>query len=503
MMSDKERIIRQRLKDDFEHYASRCLRIRTKEIQVVPFQLNQSQRYIHQVVEEQRAKTGRVRAIILKGRQQGCSTYVEGRFYWRVTHLHGARAFILTHEDEATKNLFDMAQRYHDNCHPLLKPTTKACNQNELLFGELDSGYKVGTARNKGVGRSSTIQFFHGSEVAFWQNAQEHAKGIMQAIPKTDGTEIFLESTANGVGNYFYQQWQKALAKETEYVPIFIPWFWQDEYRCELPEDFTLEDEEKELKALYKLDDQQLAWRRVQISELNVDGKDGERAFKQEYPCNAAEAFQTSGDSLIPSELVAKARKTFAQEHGSLVIGIDPAFGGNDRTAIVRRRGRVAYNLEVFEDLPPMQLVGKVVQIIKEEKPDKIFMDISGATGHVDRLHEMGYRELVMGVSFGSASMWPDKYPNKRSEMWCQLLEWLRDEPSQIPDSDILHTDLCAPQREGWLDSKGRVVIEPKESLKRRGMKSPDSADALALTFAFPVALTTQKKIVYPPLGLV
>jgi hypothetical protein len=96
----KERSIRQRLKDDFEHYASRCLRIRTKSGNVLPFRLNQAQRFIQGRLEEQIRKTGRVRAIILKGRQQGCSTYVEGRYYWKTTHRRGVRTYILAHEEE-------------------------------------------------------------------------------------------------------------------------------------------------------------------------------------------------------------------------------------------------------------------------------------------------------------------------------------------------------------------------------------------------------------------
>jgi hypothetical protein len=186
-MDEKERAIRQRLKDDFEHYAGKCLKIRTKAGAIVPLELNAAQRYIHQRVEEQRARTGKVRAVVLKGRQQGCSTYIEGRFYWRVSHTKGVRAFILTHEDEATNNLFELANRYHENCPELVKPSTSAANAKELHFDKLDSGYKVGTAGNKAVGRSSTVQLFHGSEVGFWPNAQQHAAGILQAIPDEEG----------------------------------------------------------------------------------------------------------------------------------------------------------------------------------------------------------------------------------------------------------------------------------------------------------------------------
>src|SRR5262249_59037905 len=94
-----------------------------------------------------------------------------------------------------------------------------------------DSGYKVGTAGTKAVGRSSTIQLFHGSEVAFWPFADTHAAGILQAVPNEDNTEIILESTANGIGNFFHQAWRDAEAGKNDYIAIFVPWFWQEEYR--------------------------------------------------------------------------------------------------------------------------------------------------------------------------------------------------------------------------------------------------------------------------------
>ena len=81
-LSDREKAIRQRLKDDFPHYAERCLKIRPKAGGVVPFMLNDVQRAIHDKMEAQLAETGRVRALILKARQPGCSTYIEGRSYW-------------------------------------------------------------------------------------------------------------------------------------------------------------------------------------------------------------------------------------------------------------------------------------------------------------------------------------------------------------------------------------------------------------------------------------
>src|SRR6185295_8691032 len=295
-MTPKEKEIRQRLKNDFQHYALKCLKIRSESGQIVPFELNKAQKYIHQRLEQQKEEHKVVRAVLLKGRQQGSSTYVGGRFYHIVTHNRGMQAFILTHALDATQNLYKMAQRYYDNTPSLVKPEVTTSNAKELVFGALDSGYKIGTAENKAVGRSSTIQLLHGSEVAFWANAYEHAKGIMQAVPGLPGTEIILESTANGVGNYYHQQWQRAEAKQSDFIAIFVPWFWQDKYSKPVNEDFVPTNDESELMAQYLLTPAQINWRRFKITELSVSGIDGEKAFKQEYPCNPTEAFQLTGE---------------------------------------------------------------------------------------------------------------------------------------------------------------------------------------------------------------
>jgi len=115
-----------------------------------------------------------------------------------------------------------------------------------------------------------------------------------------------------------------------EFIAVFVPWYWQEEYRKEPAVDFVLDEEERAYAALYGLEDAQMAWRRVKIAEL----KDPV-LFKQEYPATAAEAFQMSGhDSYIPPVLVARARKAPCEASGPLVIGFDPAWMGGDRHAM-------------------------------------------------------------------------------------------------------------------------------------------------------------------------
>lgn len=486
-MDDKERAIRQKLKDDFEHYAGRALKIRTKEGAIAPFFMNQAQHYIHNKLEEQKRNTGKVRAIILKGRQQGCSTYVEGRFYWQVTHRNGIRAFILTHDTEATNNLFEMAQRYHQYCHTLVKPEVDSSNAKELIFGRLDSGYKVGTAGNKAVGRSSTIQLFHGSEVAFWPNAQEHAKGVLQAVPDATNTEIILESTANGQNNYFYEQWEKAEKGLSDYIAIFVPWFWQGEYKKTTSDDFTPTEEESNYILAYKLSYEQAAWRRAKIEELG-----GIEEFRQEYPATAAEAFQVSGkNAFIDPALVLRARKTQAEAQGAKVLGVDPARFGQDRTSIAIRQGRVCREIISYVKKDTMEVAGIVAKLINTEHPDQVFIDVGGlGAGVYDRLKEMGYGKTITAINFGGEPLNKDKYMNKRTEMWGEMREWLKEYPIQIPDNDSLAADLTAPIYKQD-DSLSRPVFYSKKELKEKGVRSPDEGDALALTFAFPVRQKT------------
>ena len=158
-----------------------------------------------------------------------------------------------------------MAKRFYEHTPIEVKPQVSTSNAKELVFGLLDSGYKLGTAENKNVGRSATIQLLHGSEVAFWNNASEHATGIMQAVPNAPGTEVIMESTANGVGNYFHQQWQMAEAGISDFIAIFVPWYWQEEYTITAPLNFILTGDEEELKLQYNLSDEQINWRRKKV----------------------------------------------------------------------------------------------------------------------------------------------------------------------------------------------------------------------------------------------
>ena len=470
---------------DLTRFAPAFLTIKLKSGKSLPFQLNTAQMYVHRRLEAQLQKTGKVRAIILKGRQQGCSTYIQARFFHKVITTKGKKAFILTHEAEATKNLFEMTKRYYEKLPSGLCPEADRSSAKELRFLQFDSGYSVGTAGNKGVGRSQTIQLFHGSEVAYWPNAEDHARGVMEAVSNESETEIILESTANGIGNYFYNIWQASIQGKSEYQAIFTPWYWQDEYR-DFSEGFILNDEENELLDIYGddgLTKEHLSWRRLKINASN-DEDAARESFMSEYPMNAVEAFRNPiANVFITPKYVARAMSNEVQSDVPLIIGVDPAIGDTDKTAIIRRKGRLAYGLECVRNHNTMEIAGKLKRIIEQERPQKVYIDCIGiGAGVVDRLNEQGFT-MVEGINVARTANQREIYANLRAELWSEMKDWLyqNELPVQIPDDDELFRALCSL---GYRHrSNGQLLIESKDDLRARGMSSPDEADALSLTF--------------------
>ncbi len=473
------------LHHDLAYFGEKILQIKTKSGgETVPFLLNTAQRFLHNELEQQRQLTGMVRALVLKGRQQGCSTYIQGRFYHKTSMNNGVQAFILTHEQQATNNLFGMAQLFYEKSPSFLRPSLTASNAKELIFGDLHSGYSVATAGTREAGRSATAQLLHGSEVAFWPNAPKHMLGIGQIVAALPDTEIILESTANGPGNVFHQMWQMAEAGRSSYKAIFIPWYWQSEYALPVPKGWAFTEEERKYQDAYKLTETQLYWRRVKI---DTDFRGDELAFQQEYPSCAAEAFvQVGHEPYITADLVLRARKREVDAIGPRVLGVDPARFGADRTALVLRQGRKVPWVKAREGIDTMETADLVAHYIANGYCDRVFVDEVGiGAGVVDRLHQMGYTEIVTGVAGSIKPTEPEHYFNKRAEMWGEMASWFKGEV-QIPDSDELQADLTAPKhryKEG-----NRLFIEQKSELVKRQVRSPDLADGLALTFAFPVS---------------
>lgn len=470
----------------FPLFAKNFLIIHDKSGAEQNFVLNRAQQYVHDRLEAQLQATGKVRALVLKGRQQGVSTLIQGRFFHKIVTKRGKKAFILTHLSDATRAIFEMTKRYSENLEPALFAQPDKKNDNTLMYNNLGSGYRVGTAGSAEIGRSMTNQYLHLSEYAFYKDAARISLGLLQTVAEMDDTEVIKESTANGVDNDFYSDWQEAKNGKSRYQAIFVPWYWQDEYCIDDPK-FVPNDEEKEWLERFGengLKPGHLNWRRIKLQDFKGDYEQKCRKFRQEYPFTDDEAFLSSiTDTFIQVDPVKKARTTQVESKAALVIGVDPARKGDDRTAIIRRRGRRAYSLETHYNIDTMELAGIVKRIIEKEGPKRVCIDCIGiGAGVVDRLHELGYEDIVEGVNVARRASEPDKYKNLRAELWDWMREWfIQEMPIEIPDSDELQTDLTGLGYK--YDSSDRLQIEGKEEAKKRGLLSPDTSDALMLTF--------------------
>lgn len=310
LVKEKEKRIKlEEYSKDFSKFAKEQIRIVTKDASrgFVPFTLNQAQQHITEQVEKQLEETGRVRAIILKARQQGISTYCSGRVFWKSYFSPYSRSVVMAHDSATSDALFTMSKNLIQNMADELAPKEERSNAKEIIITspyfrdkEAKASYRLYTAGSPEAGRGTTPTIAHLSEVAFWQHDEKILAGLFQGISQSEGTEVILESTANGANGEFYRLWKGAVAGENEYIPIFLPWYLTDEYRRTAPDGMELTKEEESLQERFDLDNDQLYWRRLKIAES------GEMKFRQEYPATPDEAFITSGSNVFDLEKLSK-----------------------------------------------------------------------------------------------------------------------------------------------------------------------------------------------------
>ena len=328
---------------DFRIFSKDCLQVRDHQTAaVVPFALNAAQEILHSITEKQLKEKGFVRVVVDKARREGVSTYIEGRFYWRTGLAKNRNAFIVGHEEDSTDTLFGMARLFHER-NPI-KPSTKYSGKKELVFDNekgtgLKSGYALACAKNTDAGRSQGIHYLHGSEVAFWRDADTLLQGLLSCIPPLPmPTEVFLESTGNGFGNRFQKDVYDIYAEgkypyyekdgvtyawkrpERDWVLVFIPWFVHTHYSKKFGSEIeksefikkisekvlnkeTMAWEESEslkLQKKFNLSLEQIYWRYWTIEN---DYKGRIEKFRVEFPCTIQESFLSTGSNVYPAEL--------------------------------------------------------------------------------------------------------------------------------------------------------------------------------------------------------
>jgi hypothetical protein len=363
-----QRLKQQRLRD---FLISEWLKIRVKDGGTKALELNRAQ-------EEYSGRCSK-KNIVLKARQVGMTTYIAARFFMQTMTRPGTLAVQVAHSLESAEVIFGIVRRFWENLPEELRKGAlihSRANVRQLVFPLLDSEYRVEVA-DANAGRGMTIHYLHCSEVSRWPRDAAETLASLRAAVAPKG-EIVLESTPNGAGGVFYDEWQKA--HETGYTTHFFPWWFEENYReleskwKTLP--FTVE--EKLLMEEHELVAEQIGWRRKQWASLRD-------LASQEYAEDASSCFRASGNCVFDLEAIDAAAAGAApvlqsQDNGRLliffpyqegrryIIGIDSAGGGSQgdyASAEVIERTIGLQCAELRGHFPPLELARRVAELGK------------------------------------------------------------------------------------------------------------------------------------------
>lgn len=305
-----------------KEYCENLLHIRDKKQRLVKLKFKPAQVNLYEAIRKEQEAGRPPRMIVLKGRQEGISTATEALMFQDSATRPMVNTLIVAHRDDSTAALFNMNKLFYDYLPPKLQPMRKNSNAKELVFENptrdpsakrrrpgLRSRIRCITAGGRGAGRSLTNNNVHISEFAFWPgDKMATLLGIMQSVPDDINTLVVIESTANGYEE-FKELWDGAVAGTNGWVPVFLPWYMEPEYRKPVEPGTVWTEAELKLKAQFDLDDEQLSWRRWCI-KVNCGGD--ERLFRQEYPSTPDEAFLLSGDAFFDNDVVMARRMAAA-----------------------------------------------------------------------------------------------------------------------------------------------------------------------------------------------
>ena len=346
------------------------LKVRSKTRGLVPLWPNRAQR--------EYARRSSKRNIVLKARQLGMTTYVAARFFVQTITQPGTVTVQVAHDQESAEQIFKIVHRFWENLPEAMRRgalVTSRANIRQLTFSRLDSEYRVATAADENAGRGMTIHNLHCSEVARWPgDAGEALTSLRAAVPESG--EVVLESTPNGAGGVFYEEWQRA--EETGYTRHFFPWWFDDGYCVEAEPAAAepLTPEEQQLAEEVGLNAGQITWRRIKRAQLRG-------LAAQEYAEDAVSCFRASGECVFDLQAIEQAFQFcgeavesrdgqrllvwFPPQAGKeYIFGVDPAGGGSEgdySCAMVIERRTGLQCAELHGHFPPGELAGRLVEL--------------------------------------------------------------------------------------------------------------------------------------------
>lgn len=271
-----------------------------------------SQQQYEDCVQEMERQGLPVRIIVVKGRQVGISTWGCGRIYTRTRGVSNRNALIVGQLEETIEKLFRKIHYFEQNLDPKWKLPVKHLNKGQLEYNApFNSQITLATAGSLSAGRSLTLQDVHLTECGHYKYGLNKFKGALEpSVPYKPGTSIIMESTTNGVGDDFHQQYQMAKEKKSPYWPLFIPWqgdsALERPFRSQREQDAYLERAFAQYPELidrqqhFKLSGPKIAFYYDMLTSLNGDLL----LCQQEFPCSEDEAFVAGGATIFSVPLV-------------------------------------------------------------------------------------------------------------------------------------------------------------------------------------------------------
>lgn len=289
---------------------------------VVDFKPRRMQRRIINAVHQADLDGKPARFLGLKARQEGMSTAIQTIAAHRAFTRRDFHGLTVSHEEESAKVLHAMTETMYENLPVVAKPAKIEKERGKRLHLENGSILRVATAGGDGdVGRSAGASLLHLSEAAWYQNAERTFTAALQLVQNQPCTLVFVESTPNGVGNVFHNEWVRAVRGESSYVPLFFAWFDDPGYRLD---GWTwdmlggLDDEEEQLRDVHQCDAEQLAWRReVALKDLCRGDLD---TLHQEYAASPDECFLVSGLPFFSQRVLSRLRAVPPRKRGDFTV---------------------------------------------------------------------------------------------------------------------------------------------------------------------------------------
>ena len=310
------------------------LKIVDRRRRLIPLEANHQQRTLLYWSGRQIAAGLPVRIITLKARRMGISTAIQALAYTLADQVENFPAMTSAHDADSTQTLWEMTQTFRQE-HPTdTKRPADYHSRRELVYTQPHrSSLRFQTAGGRELGRSKEIAFWHGSEIAFYPAAKTTETAVQQSVADHAETFIFKESTANGAGGEFYEEWNAAEKLQRadrgcknldRYIPLFFSWLDFPEYRREVPEGYVWGQQDEYEREIVELgaSDEQLYWRRWAID--NKCGGDPE-TFAQEYPHTPQAAFRTSGRPAFPLSIIRRHEALVCDPTRRVVLSMGPA----------------------------------------------------------------------------------------------------------------------------------------------------------------------------------